>query len=515
MPIFNKKNTSKSSIKTAAAAATSTQPLPSKSSGPSVKTKTTTKTRNHKSANSHSTNNNNVSNSAITSSSIPALQLSSSSSVFCYLQQTPTAPSGLRAPSPRTEHISTTTSSAVGSSHPCSHNLAYSSSYQTQTTGNIFPSANTTGASRKTPARPPLPATTRTHQLLKTENATINKTTESREERTTTVQANVCLSAQQGRLLLWPTTLAATTNNNNKNECGCGINGGGIQQCGTVERQCPHNQQHHSVAIVQFIPSSEAAFSLQPLSSSSPHATSQEKQEEREQKRRNSQIGAELLESLKYSARMACCFCCCPIYRCVLWFCALELICSVYFWYCELSELIRNSSNSSIMMKDVLFLILLSGWLITLITSSVSVVIAQRKREAQWVLPRLVQQSGLLILGFLLAMFLVIYFAGGANSINNILISIYESLYSDQISRDARPGVHEDLRFYFLLLILFNFLFICYISSALCATKKLYREMHAESVGGGRHGFQPVNQYDPNGPPPQPPVNPHYKSAYA
>lgn len=228
-----------------------------------------------------------------------------------------------------------------------------------------------------------------------------------------------------------------------------------------------------------------------------------------EEQQENSSPGRQLLHSLKHSAKMACCFCCCPIHRCVLWFCALELIFSMYWWYYELSEFIRT--YSTVEMKDVLSLLILSGWLLTLCVSSFAVLLAHRKQDAQWVLPRLVQQSGLLILGFVSALLLVIYFAGAAQSINNLLISIYEKIYSDPIGRDLRQGYHEDLRFYALCAIPVCFGFICYMSSALCATKKYHRELQ---MLGGRQ-FQRVNMHDPTAPPPQPPVNPHYKGSYA
>uniref|UniRef100_A0A183C195 G_PROTEIN_RECEP_F1_2 domain-containing protein n=1 Tax=Globodera pallida TaxID=36090 RepID=A0A183C195_GLOPA len=92
---------------------------------------------------------------------------------------------------------------------------------------------------------------------------------------------------------------------------------------------------------------------------------------------------------------MACCFCCCPILRCVFWFCAFEAFLSLYLWYSVLSDLIRTF-NSSTELKDVLLLVVLTGWLVTLGVSTVSLVISKRKKDYQFVWPRLVQQSGLL-----------------------------------------------------------------------------------------------------------------------
>uniref|UniRef100_A0A914MUK0 Uncharacterized protein n=1 Tax=Meloidogyne incognita TaxID=6306 RepID=A0A914MUK0_MELIC len=212
-------------------------------------------------------------------------------------------------------------------------------------------------------------------------------------------------------------------------------------------------------------------------------------------------------DSLKQTTLMACCFCCCPIFRCVLWFCVFELICTIYCWYCELNNLFRMHTN--IELNNIIILLIISGWLITLLVSTVSICLAKYKDDAQWILPRLVQQTGLLIFGFLIALLLVIYFSGASQTINNILISIYENLYSENISIEERQGIHEDLRFYFLILIPLTFFFICYIATALCATKKYYREMLFRN-----RPFQPVTQNDPSAPPPQPPVNPYFKESF-
>jgi hypothetical protein len=51
------------------------------------------------------------------------------------------------------------------------------------------------------------------------------------------------------------------------------------------------------------------------------------------------------------------------------------------------------------------------------------------------------------------------------------------------MTREQRQDAHEDLRLFFLFSILGTFFFLCYISAALCATKKYYREMQ---ITGGR-----------------------------
>lgn len=55
--------------------------------------------------------------------------------------------------------------------------------------------------------------------------------------------------------------------------------------------------------------------------------------------------------------------------------------------------------------------------------------------------------------------------------------------FADTLSREARQEAQESLRLYFLVLILLDFVFICYMACALCATKKYYREMRSETRG--------------------------------
>ncbi|KAF7635890.1 hypothetical protein Mgra_00004607 [Meloidogyne graminicola] len=173
------------------------------------------------------------------------------------------------------------------------------------------------------------------------------------------------------------------------------------------------------------------------------------------------------LNSLKQTLFMACCFCCCPIFRCVLWFCFFELICTIYWWYCSLNNLLRIYTN--IELKDIIFILFISGWLITLLVSTISICLAKYKNDSQWILPRLIQQTGLLIIGFLFVFILVIYFIGAYKIINNILINIYEYIYSENILFEEKQGIHEDLRLYFLISIpLTFFLYLLYFYIIMC-----------------------------------------------
>lgn len=71
-------------------------------------------------------------------------------------------------------------------------------------------------------------------------------------------------------------------------------------------------------------------------------------------------------------------------------------------------------------------LLILSGWLIASGSAAGSLIAAQYQKKAHLALPRLVLQSGLLIIGFLLLFLEIAYFSGGGQRINEWVIWVYE-----------------------------------------------------------------------------------------
>uniref|UniRef100_A0A915DMF0 Uncharacterized protein n=1 Tax=Ditylenchus dipsaci TaxID=166011 RepID=A0A915DMF0_9BILA len=124
-------------------------------------------------------------------------------------------------------------------------------------------------------------------------------------------------------------------------------------------------------------------------------------------------------------------------------------------------------------LKDVLVFLVLSGWLVTLFTSTGTLILAERKKNSEYVLPRIVQQGGLLVIGFLGVVLLIFYFTGGSTSINNALISVYEYVVLENpLTKDERKDVHDSLKYTFMLLIILDFFFICYTAFGLAITRK-------------------------------------------
>jgi len=209
---------------------------------------------------------------------------------------------------------------------------------------------------------------------------------------------------------------------------------------------------------------------------------------------------------------MVCCCLCCPVYfSCALWLCLFEIFVSVLIWYNLLDFIVKTFEV--LQLKDVLLFLFLSGWLVTLFTSTGTLMLAERKKNSEYVLPRLVQQSGLLICGFLCTILLIVYFTGGSAAINNALISVFEYVVLENpLTRDERREAHDTLKYSFLALIILDFFFICYIAFGLAITRKYQKELernYPHNVGGGRshQHFKPVSQ-NPSAPPP--PHNPNY-----
>ncbi|KAI1714562.1 hypothetical protein DdX_08663 [Ditylenchus destructor] len=207
--------------------------------------------------------------------------------------------------------------------------------------------------------------------------------------------------------------------------------------------------------------------------------------------------------------QMVCCCLCCPIYRCALWLCLFEVFVSVIVWYNLLDFIVKTFEV--LQLKDVLLFLFLSGWLVTLFTSTGTLMMAERKKNGEYVLPRIVQQTGLLICGFLCAIMLIIYFSGGAASINNVIISVFEFIALEQpLGKTERREASDTLRYAFMLLILLDFFFICYMAFGLAVTRKYQKELERNypiTVNTASRPYQagqfkPLSQAQPSAPPP-------------
>jgi len=226
---------------------------------------------------------------------------------------------------------------------------------------------------------------------------------------------------------------------------------------------------------------------------------------------------------------MVCCCLCCPIFRCALGFCLLELCVSSYIWFHSFDHLVKTFE--ALQLKDILFSLFLSAWLITLLTSTVTLLAGERKKNAMFILPRIIQLTGLLICGFLWAALLCIYFTGGSARINAFIIDTYELIYgSEVLNADeaklmygsdgvngkgyvdlSRKEMSNELHYYFLASIIIDFLLICYAGFALALTRKYQKEMERQYGPGSDGSAQRTHNFQPLAAPP-PPYNPQYKA---
>lgn len=91
------------------------------------------------------------------------------------------------------------------------------------------------------------------------------------------------------------------------------------------------------------------------------------------------------------------------------------------------------------------------------------------------------------------------------------------------LSKDDRREAYEALRYCFILLILLDFIFICYMAFCLSTTQKFYKklksmEYHQTPQTVSTTGYEPSakkpNTYTPISQTPSapPPYNPHYNT---
>ncbi|CAD5227117.1 unnamed protein product [Bursaphelenchus xylophilus] len=212
-------------------------------------------------------------------------------------------------------------------------------------------------------------------------------------------------------------------------------------------------------------------------------------------------------EVLNAPAMVCCCFCC-PLYKCAFWLCCLELIVSVYCWYNIGGIILQTIHHFDLANAFLIFV--LTFWIITLSTAFGMLIAAEKRKNASYVLPRLIQQIGLLTCGFVFGFLCIFYFTGGAEKINSWVFWFYRVFLDEELDKHAQKEVASELRFYGLLFILLDIFFIGYVAFGFCITRKYHKDMERQHGTG----FAPVSQYEPANPsaPPPPPINPNYKA---
>ncbi|KAI6214116.1 hypothetical protein M3Y94_00230400 [Aphelenchoides besseyi] len=203
---------------------------------------------------------------------------------------------------------------------------------------------------------------------------------------------------------------------------------------------------------------------------------------------------------------MVFCFCCCPVYRCALWGCMFELVVSLFCWYKILGIVLGTINHLDI--KDGILIFILTFWIITLFTSFGMLVASHKRKNASYVLPRLIQQAGLLIISLLTGCLLFFYFFGGGNQvINGWLMTLYKFFLDNKVTAEDEREIGREVQIFALVAVPIDFFFICYFACGLFITKRYYN--HMKSKYGS--GFHPVSQNELEPSAPQPSSNPYYK----
>lgn len=88
------------------------------------------------------------------------------------------------------------------------------------------------------------------------------------------------------------------------------------------------------------------------------------------------------------------------------------------------------------------------------------------------------------------------------------------------MSKDDRREINETLRYGFMLLILLDFIFVCYIAFCLSITQNFYKKLKSmeyqrtfQTAKRSTTSYEPSLTYKPvcQNPSAPPPYNPHYK----
>ena len=88
--------------------------------------------------------------------------------------------------------------------------------------------------------------------------------------------------------------------------------------------------------------------------------------------------------------------------------------------------------------KDGVIFFILTFWIVTLITATALIVASQRRKNASYVLPRLIQQAGLLIVGILTAFAITFYFFGSSSTINSYIMTLYKASELQSLITNAK-----------------------------------------------------------------------------
>ncbi|ULT97659.1 hypothetical protein L3Y34_005468 [Caenorhabditis briggsae] len=138
--------------------------------------------------------------------------------------------------------------------------------------------------------------------------------------------------------------------------------------------------------------------------------------------------------------------CCWPLGKCAKVLAAFDFL-IVGFFFIKSCEMLMETANDLHWTTIVSFFFFL-GFIICQALGLFFIVLAAKKKCARYCLPRLVLIAGLTVCSLIVLIFMLTYFAGSAQSVNNFLFKVYEYFFGTVLTDAERVELKHELRYY-------------------------------------------------------------------
>ncbi|CAO4375559.1 unnamed protein product [Caenorhabditis nigoni] len=198
--------------------------------------------------------------------------------------------------------------------------------------------------------------------------------------------------------------------------------------------------------------------------------------EEEEARRRRREEPSSVLSILGSCSRKMILCCCWPLGKCAKVLAAFDFL-IVGFFFIKSCELLMETANDLHWTTIVSFLFFL-GFIICQALGLFFIVLAAKKKCARYCLPRLVLIAGLTVCSLIVLIFMLTYFAGSAQSVNNFLFKVYEYFFGTVLTDAERVELKHELRYYGAAFFVLAALFFIYNVFALWLTIKFKQTLN-------------------------------------
>ncbi|VDM98212.1 unnamed protein product [Thelazia callipaeda] len=213
------------------------------------------------------------------------------------------------------------------------------------------------------------------------------------------------------------------------------------------------------------------------------------------------------------STHMLCC-CCWPLYSCALTLSIIDTSFVGIFTF-RSAELVFKSTRNSKWIDISILLFFLASFTCELL-SLLTLGLSHSRNNSRYVIPRITLLTGQAALTTFISLFLVLYFVGFSQYLNDIFISSYEYWMDEKLSANDRADAVHELFVYAVGIFILSFIYTIYELFELYITKKYQNTLDTPPE------FIPVLHQEPPRPAgpnlnmdqthylPPPPYNPQY-----